>query len=104
MTGEIGAEYRYICATCLSTFGPRGVREHVTDGCAAVTRVQRLDIWLLENAEECPECGLDTPDFALPEDMADVAEWHNSGAETIMVEPCRHEVDVEDIINEHGGD
>lgn len=103
MTGKIGAEYRYVCTTCYEVLGPREVGNHAGE-CAAVVNVSRLDMWLHENVEACPECGLEEPAFELPEGVSTVLEWHNEGAETVKLEPCGHEVSTEGLINEHGGD
>lgn len=96
-------EYRYLCTTCMEVLGPAEVGQHNGE-CAAVAHLSRLDMWLMDNVEACPECGLETPEPRLPEGVKTNPEWHNEGAEEIRLEPCGHEVKVEDIINEHGGE
>lgn len=103
MTGELGAEYRYLCTTCMEVLGPREVGQHNGE-CAAVAHLTRLDMWLTEETERCPECGLEEPDVDLPPGVSTVPEWHNEGAEEVRMEPCEHVVTTEAIINEHGGE
>ena len=103
MTDGLGAEYRYLCTTCLEVLGPRDVAQHSGE-CAAVATLSRLDMWLHENVEECPECGLETPAIELPEDVTTVPEWHEAGAEEVRLEPCGHIAETRELIHEYGGE
>lgn len=100
MTDEIGAEYRYVCNTCLAVLGPQDVSQHVGD-CAAVATITRLDMYLTEETAACPECGLEEPEVALPDGVATVPEWHTEDVAEVVMEPCEHVVEVEAILNEH---
>lgn len=83
---------------------PREVRQH-TGECAAVTHLTRLDMWVKDDVDECPECGkagmAQLPGGSSEEPRTWVA-WHAAGAETVAFHSCGHEVSVEELIHEHG--
>jgi hypothetical protein len=58
-------------------------------------------MFLTEETAACPECGLEEPEVALPPGVKTVPEWYTKGAAEIVMEPCRHVVEVETILNEH---
>jgi hypothetical protein len=100
MTDELGAEYRYLCTTCHEILDPREVRQH-TGECAAVSTLSRLDMWLTDNVDSCPECEASVEEIRPPH-HAHWIPWHEDGAESVLLKPCGHEVDTEEVINEHG--
>lgn len=100
MTDELGAEYRYICTTCMEVLTPRDVRQH-TGECAAVTNLVRLDMWLTDEVEECPECEA-AVETVRPSGDQPWLRWHEDGAERVALTPCGHVMDTEEVINEHG--
>lgn len=99
MTDELGAEYRYLCTTCEEILTPREVRQHVGE-CAAVSHLARLDMWLTDNVDECPECG--AAGEPRPPRHAHWLPWHEDEVDTVLLHPCGHEVSLEEVINEHG--
>lgn len=103
MTGGLGAEYRYLCTSCYEVLTPREVGNHAGE-CAAVATVSRLDMWLHDNVDECPECGLEGPGIELPEGVKTVPEWHEDGAEEVKLLPCGHIAETRELIHEHGGE
>lgn len=100
MTDEIGAEYRYLCEECAEILTPREVGQHVGE-CAAVNHLARLDMWLTETVEECPECEASV-DAVRPTGARTWVEWHESGSMSVKAMPCDHTLNVEDLLNEHG--